>query len=163
MIVSSTGQLLFNYRKTFLYETDKNWACEGSSFATFDLPDPIGRLGLGICMDCNPKDFVAPFEAFEFANFQKSQSPDLVILCCNWLDSARQSSNPLPTINYWLKRLTPLIGTRSYFAVCNRTGDEKDAIFCGSSCFIDLKYPSLLGNLGKKDQGLLCCSIDRVK
>jgi hypothetical protein len=24
----------------------------------FDLPEPLGRVALGICMDMNPKDFI---------------------------------------------------------------------------------------------------------
>lgn len=30
IVVSPTGEVVHNYRKTFLYETDKTWAAEGT-------------------------------------------------------------------------------------------------------------------------------------
>lgn len=50
LLVSPTGELVGTYRKTFLYETDKTWASEGAGFGVWDLPAPIGRLVVGICM-----------------------------------------------------------------------------------------------------------------
>jgi protein N-terminal amidase len=66
--VSPTGQILANYRKSFLYYTDETWSSEGpgdnthilSNAASPDQPfysGPLGDLGevtLGICMDINP-------------------------------------------------------------------------------------------------------------
>lgn len=81
VIVSPTGEVVGNYRKTFRFETDKTWAREGDGFQYFDLSEPLGRVALGICMgksffsrffrpclgqadyfysktDLNPKDFI---------------------------------------------------------------------------------------------------------
>lgn len=50
LIASPAGEVVGNYRKTFLFETDKNWAREGSGFMHWDLPAPLGRVAIGICM-----------------------------------------------------------------------------------------------------------------
>jgi hypothetical protein len=101
---------------SFLFETDKNWAregtlsflaslalpslpflspyneppvltivrslirlassdssCLGDGFSYIDLPEPLGRVSFAICMDINPKDFTAPWDAYELSTFvQKS-------------------------------------------------------------------------------------------
>ena len=104
MLVSPEGEVIHNYRKTFLYETDQSWAVAGTFFAHLpwtlsrsrltrmracfgsdmtgegfsyiDLPQPIGRLSIGICMDINNgTDFTSPWDAYELATFaRKSQS-----------------------------------------------------------------------------------------
>jgi protein N-terminal amidase len=84
MVVSPEGELVFNYRKTFLYDTDKNWAIEGNEFGSFEI---LGkRIGLGICMDINNKDFKSEWTNYEFATFNVEKKNDIVILCSNWLE-----------------------------------------------------------------------------
>lgn len=74
LIADPSGAVVGNYRKTFRFETDKNWARRGDGFAFFDLPEPLGRVAVGICMgvlcycrkgrlhaDINPEDFVGMF------------------------------------------------------------------------------------------------------
>ena len=63
MIVNK-GKFLFNYRKTFLYETDYKWAKEGQKFSCFELEN-IGKIGIGICMDLNPKVNFSKFFLFK--------------------------------------------------------------------------------------------------
>ncbi|GHJ84903.1 hypothetical protein NliqN6_1305 [Naganishia liquefaciens] len=124
VLVSPTGEVMANYRKSFLYDTDKTWAREGDGFKVYDLPPPLNRTVLGICMDLNPKDFIAPFDAYELANFVKNNDADTLIVPMNWLqppqeppddDSAIEevtnsaSEGPeLSTLNYWAHRLNPL-------------------------------------------------------
>ncbi|KAL7421847.1 hypothetical protein Q5752_003618 [Cryptotrichosporon argae] len=113
------------YRKTFLFETDKSWAREGDGFRYFELPPPIGRLALGICMDMNPREFIAPWDAFELATFAKQNSVDTLVVPMNWLDPPAEppteddadgddvpAPDPLApsvsNLNYWAARLTPL-------------------------------------------------------
>lgn len=46
--------MIQNYRKTFLFETDKIWAHPGTGFEAFTLINCEGenfKVGLGICMD----------------------------------------------------------------------------------------------------------------
>lgn len=70
VIVSPDGTVYGNYRKSFLFDTDKTWARQGKSlvfeclcifnaqtglglgngFEVFDLPPPLGRTVVGICM-----------------------------------------------------------------------------------------------------------------
>lgn len=66
VLVSPTGKVVGNYRKSFLFDTDKTWAREGEDllrrydqklthhlgdgFKVFDLPPPLGRTVIGICM-----------------------------------------------------------------------------------------------------------------
>lgn len=49
-VVAGPDGVIGNCRKTFLFETDEIWAREGSGFQYFDLPEPLGRVAVGICM-----------------------------------------------------------------------------------------------------------------
>ncbi|TYJ52010.1 hypothetical protein B9479_007386 [Cryptococcus floricola] len=141
LISSPSGEIVGNYRKTFLFDTDKNWARAGAGFKYFDLGGALGRVVVGIYM--NPKDFVgtlsslrrasgvknsikltevggiAPWDAFELANFVRDNAVDTLVVPMNWLDPPAEPpteedtpQNPLqPSIsnlNYWAARLTPL-------------------------------------------------------
>lgn len=48
-VVAGPSGVIGNYRKTFLFETDKVWCRPGSGFGVFDL-EGVGRVALGICM-----------------------------------------------------------------------------------------------------------------
>ncbi|CEL04772.1 hypothetical protein ASPCAL05897 [Aspergillus calidoustus] len=113
LIISPTGSILHNYRKTFLYYTDETWASEGSAELgcrnlTLPLPPPdskhvpdIPETGnidksssirareipttFGICMDINPYRFEAPYSAFEFAHRVLDSRSELVIVSMAWL------------------------------------------------------------------------------
>eukprot|EP01027_Heterolobosea_sp_BB2_P017403 GEZU01024657.1.p1 GENE.GEZU01024657.1~~GEZU01024657.1.p1 ORF type:complete len:243 (-),score=58.44 GEZU01024657.1:137-865(-) len=168
VMVSPEGDLVCNYRKTYLYDTDKNWACEGSGFGCIDVKG-IGKVGLGICMDLNPKDFVG--FAYDFAEFNKAHQTKLVLLCANWLDSSRNNDDDddgdeddddndedssSSTHNYWAIRMRPLLGSNCIFAVVNRCGTERGTKFAGSSCVMRLgRPPVLLDALDKKQEALL--------
>ncbi|WVQ76501.1 hypothetical protein IAR50_006170 [Cryptococcus sp. DSM 104548] len=118
LISSPSGEIVGNYRKTFLFETDKNWAIAGDGFKYFDLGGALGRVAVGICMDMNPKDFVAPWDAFELANFVRDNAVDTLVVPMNWLDPPAEPPNEDPpqdplrpsisNLNYWAARLTPL-------------------------------------------------------
>jgi protein N-terminal amidase len=50
VLVSPLGDVLANYRKTFLYTTDQSWAEEGPGFYTDAIPGyQQGRMTMGIC------------------------------------------------------------------------------------------------------------------
>ena len=49
MLVSPQGNVVTNYRKTFLFTTDETWATEGQGFFAGDVPG-IGNMAMGICM-----------------------------------------------------------------------------------------------------------------
>eukprot|EP00741_Cyanophora_paradoxa_P023562 tig00021590_g22759.t1 len=82
--VGRDGRLLTTYRKHFLYETDTIWATEGPGFQFIDVPD-LGRVGFGICMDINPREFRSPFTAFEFARYHLLARTNLVLFSAAWL------------------------------------------------------------------------------
>lgn len=48
-VVAGPSGVIGNYRKTFLFETDKVWCRSGSGFGVFDL-EGVGRVAVGICM-----------------------------------------------------------------------------------------------------------------
>lgn len=130
LVVDENGEVLVNYRKTFLYYTDETWAAEGDAERGFkQLPFSSSALGdgggddaskmiattFGICMDINPYRFEAPFTAWEFANRILDSRSQLVILSMAWLTHKdREQLNALgkkpdsDTFNYWIIRLMPL-------------------------------------------------------
>lgn len=128
LLVSPTSHLLGNYRKSFLYTADLPWAASGPGFRFWDLPPPLGRTVLAICMDLNPRDFIAPWNAYELATFVKSVQAETVVLPMNWLEPEldedeedmseeermeverlKGGESPcLPNLNYWAARLSPL-------------------------------------------------------
>lgn len=163
MLVQAEG-LLYSYSKRHLFQTDETWAEEGSDFGSFvtrRLSDQEGqptRLALGICMDMNPYQFKAPFEAFEFGNFCVSQAADVVVVPMAWLRAEADTSterDELQTVRYWLSRLGPVLDSdrRTLFLACNRTGSEEDTVYQGNSCAILIDHGKLeiIGKLGREE------------
>jgi protein N-terminal amidase len=125
-LISSLGKTLHVYDKHFLFTTDEHWAKEGSGFSSFSL-EPLGTVGLGICMDINPKRFQSSFTDYEFANFHLKS--DWLLLSMAWLKSENFSMKNL--LNYWIQRLEPLIDASvkkmspTTIVICNRVGEEQ--------------------------------------
>jgi len=173
LVIAPDGDVVAVYDKHHLYDADTTWADEGPCFVGgLELPNLPGvKIGLGICMDINPYEFKAPYSAFEFANFHREQGTQLVLFSSAWCNSHPEDSlerkrtppNLLETLNYWLNRLQPLIGSEVLFAVANRVGSESfapfqregDVIFCGASCVLSLKAPSLLTALDTDVEAVL--------
>lgn len=162
VIVSSAGEVVAHYRKSFLYYTDETWAQEGSGFYAGVIP--IGSSGqqvktvAGICMDINPYKFEAPWTAYEFANHARDAKAKLVILSNAWLthlsqaDLADQAMAPdMNTVAYWVERLRPLMNEatgaeQDVVVICaNRVGTEGtcprigEVKYAGSSCVMWLR------------------------
>ncbi|AGO11068.1 AaceriAFR415Cp [[Ashbya] aceris (nom. inval.)] len=102
LVVGGDGQVLFNYRKSFLYTTDENWGCceNPEGFQQFHLEfkqkgiDEHGQChdvklasSIGICMDISPYRFEAPFNDYEFATFNIDRATELIICPMAWLHS----------------------------------------------------------------------------
>lgn len=153
--VSPSGELLATYDKSFLYETDHNWANEGSGFMTIDIPQWKKKVGLGICMDINPYEY-KDSSLYEFANYHKENKTDLILFCANWLDSdLDEVRSAHSTHQYWANRLRPLLHSKVDFVACNRVGTEKGETFCGGSCVLSLQQPAIRAALTKKSEGVL--------
>lgn len=96
LVVNQAGELVYNYRKTHLYETDEQWGCSENpekSFSPFELPLGKGpdrqsvKTSIGICMDLNPYKFEAPFADFEFAMSAYAGGSRLLVVPTAWLNS----------------------------------------------------------------------------
>jgi protein N-terminal amidase len=137
--VSPAGDILANYRKSFLYYTDESWAAEGPTGFFCDSLGELGKVGLGICMDINPYQFEAPWDKYEFATNIVAQGAKCVVMSMAWLTSLpaeEMKSLPgqpaLETVSYWLRRFSPLIeasktsGGDVVVVFCNRVGNEKN-------------------------------------
>ncbi|MBX9680902.1 MAG: hypothetical protein K2X38_19260 [Gemmataceae bacterium] len=171
-VVHRSGELVHVHRKHFLFHMDEPWATAGPGFASRVLPD-LGPTSFAICMDLNPKGFVAPFEAYEFASslydppLQEGEKPtthrlsaNLVIASNAWLRSAAEEpisdeERSLSLMNYWATRLLPVIDRNVILALANRTGIERGTTFAGTSCVIDMGRRQILGNLGPTGEDVL--------
>ncbi|KAH9827327.1 Carbon-nitrogen hydrolase [Teratosphaeria destructans] len=136
--VNAKGEVVANYRKSFLYYTDETWAEEGAK----SLPPPAGlnipkqdqpffcgplgdlspgsNIGLGICMDINPYRFAAPWSAYEFASSMLEGQARIVILSMAWLTrlmpgevKVEPDRPDMETVAYWLERFHPFLSRAS--------------------------------------------------
>ena len=141
MITDRQGKALPSYRKHFLYEMDKTWCIEGNEFGYLEIETRNGtevKLGIGICMDLNPCEFKAPWEAMEFATFCLEKNVDVILFLNNWLDNEPEMKTKrevLHMINYWIMRLQPFLENELdkdvHFLAANRCGKERDTNFIG--------------------------------
>lgn len=172
--VSPTGQIIKNYRKTFLYYTDETWASEGTTrFSTSPLGD-IGPVTLGICMDINPYKFLAPWEAYEFANTALSSQTPLICVSMAWLCHlspvelmAEPDQPDVATVAYWVERFQPIIEASrerdgaTYVLLANRCGVEKGVCYAGSSTVMKIEggAVSLFETIGKSEERCLVVNL----
>ncbi|KAI9677501.1 MAG: Carbon-nitrogen hydrolase [Caeruleum heppii] len=184
LLISPTGEVLRNYRKTFLYYTDEAWAAEGpQGFETGEV-EGLGRVCMGICMDINPYRFLTPFTTYEFATHAVRTSATLILLTNAWLTSSPSPCPPshihsphIEALSYWLARLEPIIrksatseeeqeeeeedegqrGREVLVAICNRAGSEEGAHYAGSSVVLGIKEGRvrMYGGLGEGEERVL--------
>lgn len=138
--VSPTGEILANYRKSFLYYTDESWAAEGPAGFYCDSLGSLGKVGLGICMDINPYQFSAPWDKYEFATHVLSGGAKLIVMSMAWLTTLpKEEIKVLPgqpaleTVGYWLQRFEPAIeasksGEDITVVFSNRIGIERNEV-----------------------------------
>lgn len=127
--ISPSGEILANYRKSFLYYTDESWAAEGPGGFYCDSLGTLGRVGLGICMDINPHEFTAPWDAYEFTSHMLTEDAKLVVLSMAWLTHTplealllSPEKPALETISYWIERFAPFLGA-------SKTGGDITVVF----------------------------------
>lgn len=190
--VSPQGEVVAQYRKSFLYYTDEIWAAEGSGFFCGTLGS-LGVVSHGICMDINPYRFVTPWESYEFANHGIKNKASLVVLSTAWITHAsleeleQQPRAPdLETMSYWASRffpLTELNGSELVTVVfANRIGTERNdnraittksgqvvdlgdtVSYAGSSCVMQFsgQQAYVCDVLGACEEGLLTVDTTKV-
>ncbi|KAK2025001.1 hypothetical protein LX32DRAFT_77749 [Colletotrichum zoysiae] len=168
IVVNGDGETIANYRKSFLYYTDETWALEGNNGFYEGWIPGLGNTSIGICMDLNPYKFQAPWHAFEFAFHVLEYESNLVIVSMAWLTRedgrlfSRMPNEPdMDTLTYWVTRLEPLIRAENEDEIivvfCNRTGNEDDAVYAGTSAVIGIQdgEVKIYGLLGRGEKELL--------
>ncbi|CAI6333772.1 unnamed protein product [Periconia digitata] len=175
--ISPTGQVLNNYRKTFLYYTDETWCAEPTSTFYSGKLGSLGPVTLGICMDINPHRFLAPWDAYEFANAALSSShlppnslPPLICVSMAWLchltpeELVQDPQQPdIATVAYWVERFQPVVEKSkqvegaTHVVLANRSGMEKGVCFAGSSTVLKIEggAVSLFKTAGKSEEKCL--------
>ncbi|KAK4246288.1 carbon-nitrogen hydrolase [Corynascus novoguineensis] len=168
VMVDGDGDMVVNYRKSFLYYTDEAWALEGGNgFFDGEVPG-LGNVALGICTDLNPYKLEARWDAFEFGFHIIKAQANLVIMSMAWQThhdrshfNLDQTEPDLETLVYWVQRLEPLIRADTEEEVivvfCNRTGIEEEATYTGTSAVIGIKRGEVFvyGVLGRGVDDLL--------
>ncbi|KAK4154574.1 carbon-nitrogen hydrolase [Chaetomidium leptoderma] len=171
-IVNGDGDTVGNYRKSFLYDTDETWASEGGQGFFKREITGLGNVALGICTDLNPYKLEAAWDAFEFGFHILEAQANLVIMTMAWQDHQNSPFCPDPrepdleTLVYWVQRLEPLIRADKDEEVivvfCNRTGDEGEATYTGTSAVLGIKRGEVFvyGVLGRGVNDLLVVDTD---
>lgn len=125
----------------------------------------------------NPKDFIAPFDLFEFSTHAKASHAQLVLCCMNWLVSEPPEDDDVSpnneekiidtwdevkeTLSYFALRMAPMLGSNAIFVGCNRVGTERGTMFTGSSCIMKLgQQPVVLEYASKTKEQVLLSSVE---
>ncbi|KKY20573.1 putative protein n-terminal asparagine amidohydrolase [Diplodia seriata] len=175
--VSPAGEVLANYRKTFLYYTDETWAHEGDrQFFSGNL-GALGPVSMGICMDINPHKFLAPWEAYEFARAAQAAESPIVVLNMAWLTRLtpdelmlQRADSDNETLAYWLERFYPLINDSGadrppvVLVIANRCGVEAGAVYAGTSTIMKIERGEvrIYDILGRAEESLLVVDLDQL-
>ena len=162
-LINSAGETVHVYHKHHMFETDYKWACTpgpGFTHTTISFDGTPTLTSIGICMDLNPKEFIAPFNSYEYANYLLANQISLILLPMAWLLPPTHDS--LSIVDYWIKRLYPLMMDSKMRTVvlCNRTGEEEGAVYAGTSCVLRVGNGKVdvLGGLGR-EEGVLCVDV----
>jgi len=171
--VLPSGEVLSNYRKRFLYYTDETWASEGDKGFYYGAVDGIGCIAMGICMDINPYQFLAPWNNYEFANHVLETGAQLVIVSMAFLTRlSPQELRELPlrpdnaTLEYWVERFYPVHRSNRqpvFIVFSNRCGIEGSACYAGTSSIICFREGKgyIYDLLGKWDEQCLVVDLQK--
>lgn len=188
--VDQHGKVTAHYRKTHLYYTDESWAKEGpEKWLVTDLPfhkhadtgQTVLKAAFGICMDLNPYQFTAPWDAYEFCTAAIEGQAQILVLSMAWLSSLpAEELRELPlepdhsTFSYWINRLMPFLETDNEVVIicANRAGEEygknpcgqleEGVRYAGTSWIgkISNGRVSVWGMLGRLEEGLLVADLE---
>lgn len=159
VLVSPSGSILYNYRKTFLYETDKVWGCSENpekTFKPFNLildkeyylnPQKNKKYShvttnFGICMDLNPYEFKAAFNEFELSMSCFANKAKLILCPMAWLSPFSPSIDDSLTSSEKLKKAEEF---QKYFKnsqiSSNITPSDKDNLYHERPSLFDPEEP----------------------
>lgn len=165
-LVDREGELVYNYRKILLYDTDKRYfeAGEENQRPCLKLKTLEGKevtVGIGICMDINYKDFKEFFE-FPLANYCRDSKIELLLFPTAWtlqgeeeVDEKMEERERGELYQYWTVRMLPNIsaafqiskdvGDRNekewVFVAADRCGKERETCYKGLSCVMKFNVP----------------------
>jgi protein N-terminal amidase len=108
-----------------------SFLASGTGFATFDLPPPLRRMSLAICMDLNPhppNEWTSIEGPYELADYCLSKRTNVLILLDAWLDSGNEpdDTHDWHTLKYWSARLRPLWKSDEDALVDSDDGDQQE-------------------------------------
>ena len=116
-VLDRQGNILHNYRKILMYDTDKRYFTPGEEYLVFELVTLKGHVfktAVGICMDINYKDFVNFYE-FPLACHCRDKDVDLLLFPTAWTMRPEEETGKnslqigLDLYQWWKLRLTPMI------------------------------------------------------
>ena len=116
------------------------------------------QASFGICMDLNPYQFTAPWEAYELCTHALAEKSEILVLSMAWLTQLpkqillEQAEEPdLATLSYWIGRLKPLVdGEKEVIVVCaNRSGEEPGKNPIGEEDGVRYAGSSWVGKVGR--------------
>jgi N-carbamoylputrescine amidase len=117
LVIDPSGELVFTYRKTLLYEADRPWATPGNSgYRRFQTPH--GSFGVGICMDLNDPRFVM---------WCWRSRLDVIAFPTNWIEEG------IDVWPYWRDRVS---GSGATLVAANTYGREEEVEFSGRSAIL---------------------------
>ena len=92
-------------------------------------------------MDINPREFEAPWEAYELATAVKAHGSSLLLFASAWTNGHPDDDpatvapvDPRSVMTYWLNRLAPRAREKHVSSGANRVGEERGITFTGCSC-----------------------------
>ena len=141
-VLDRTGQLICNYRKMFLFDSEQVYFHPGKDRPVINMVNldnvPI-KVGFGICMDIE-YDTNKEESEFKFAEFYGGQEVDLVLFLTAWCwfpENLEEMGDKDPhkfCFDWWRRSLTPMISSRYQNPRYTGPRYEKEWAFAASSC-----------------------------
>jgi len=117
-LINNNGDVLGVYRKTHLFDEEKDFFNPGSTFTLIDTP--LGKVGMMICFDV---------EFPEIARALKLRGADFIVI-------VNANMHPYQLHHHLYARVRAMENEIPVI-ICNRLGKEGDLDFCGDSMVID--------------------------
>ena len=128
----SNGELLADYVKTHLWNTEKDLFSAGTELPIV-VETPVGRVALAVCYD---------LEFPELFRHCAANGADIVAAPTNWPAGFEAPSHFGPFNGELLRAMAGASTNRMYVAIACRTGHERGIDWVDNSCVVDVDgYP----------------------